>query len=153
MRAAFPATRLANLGTNSADVIHESGTARHEQCCKNADRRTIPAEPDVIGHHLDVCLVQTCFSAMFAFLGTFQTCLDARMVLLMRHRILSFEQGQIAPRNELCKPRLKRDTGTEGECLMGPAPNPGKTPAEPFRLAAYIPKHLPAITGRLAPGR
>jgi hypothetical protein len=72
--------------------LGELRTAAHESRCGPADFRAVVVEPDALGNHFHILLLQAGGAAMFAFLGTTDTGVDARLKILMRHEFSPLRQ-------------------------------------------------------------
>jgi hypothetical protein len=87
MLSAFGSACLAHVGTDATNLLGKVRTAAHESGRRPADFRAVFIEPDALGHHLHVLLLEAGVAAMFAFLGTTDTGVDARLKILVRHKI------------------------------------------------------------------
>jgi hypothetical protein len=85
MFAALVAARLANVGANAADLVHESRTAVHERGRRPAKLRAIPVQPNAFGHFFHIHFAQASVRAVFTFLGTFHAGFDAGSIFLVGH--------------------------------------------------------------------
>ena len=85
MLSAFGPTCFAHIGAKSTNFLGELRTAAHESGRRPADVCTIFVEPNALGHHLHILLLETGVAAMLALLSTTDTGVDARLKFLMRH--------------------------------------------------------------------
>ena len=83
---AFSAAGVTDVGAHATDFVCKVRTAAHESRGGPANFGTIPVQANTFGHLGDILLAETSIGAMFAFLGTLDTCLDTRLIGFMSNR-------------------------------------------------------------------
>ena len=83
--ATFGTTSLTYISADTTYLLGGLRTAAHKGSCGPADFGTVFVEPNALGHHLHILLLETGVAAMLALLSTTDTGVDARLKFLMRH--------------------------------------------------------------------
>jgi len=89
---AFSAARIANVGTEAANVLGEVRAPAHKRRGHPADFGTVPVKPDTFGHDSDILFAQAGVRTVLASLSTFHAGFDTGLVLFVGHESLSFEK-------------------------------------------------------------
>jgi hypothetical protein len=87
----FGGTGIADVSADAANFLHEARSSTHVGGASPAHFRAVNAQTSAMGP-----FPQASICTMIALLGTLDASLDTGLMLLMRHKVLLYEKGDLS---------------------------------------------------------